>query len=114
MNNMKLTKAEKQRLGGLSWGMWAERAVVRALEIDPKTMVDGALLNAESASQVALLIARAIGYLTGTQRSPELPEGVRVWLDSVSMRDAAAKGTRLGGLFWGEWAERASLIAMEL
>lgn len=108
------TRVLRPRTGPYSWGLWAERAVIRALDIDPDNYVQNGLLCGQSTSQVALVIARAIGYLAGTQRSPELGEHIRNWLDHVGLVEPTQQGSRLGGLAWADWAERASLVAMEI
>ncbi len=104
----------RERLDGFSWSTWAERAVVRALEIPQAETIEGALLHGQSTSIIAFTIARAVGYLAGTQRSPEMPEALRAWLDGVTTDDKPHEGERLGGLSWGAWAQRASGLAMEI
>ncbi len=106
--------SRRERLDGFSWAMWAERAVVRALDIPPSETIEGALLHGERTSHVALTIARAVGYVAGTQRAPELPEALRAWLDAVAMGDRPHEGARLGGLSWSAWAQRASVLALEI
>lgn len=108
------TSARRARMHAVSWGIWAERAVVRALEIDPDHCIQAGLLYGQPVSQVAFVIARAVGYLVGTQRAPDLPEEIRAWIDRVASCDGSAIGTRLGGLSPAEWAERAAVMALEI
>lgn len=107
-------KMLQPRMKAVSWGIWAERAVVRALEIAPDNHIQAGLLFGQPTSHVALTIARAVGYLAGTQRAPDLPPPIRAWLDQVGMNDSSTNGARLGGLSWSEWAERAAVVALEI
>lgn len=107
-------RVTRLRVAPPSWGLWAERAVIRALDIDPDSFIREGLLCGQSTSNVALMIARSIGYLTGTQAAPDVCAPIREWLDRVGMVECAQRGSRLGGLSWAEWAERASLVAMEI
>lgn len=106
--------AVRKRLDGFSWGLWAERAVVRALDIAPSERVTDALLHGAPLASMALLIARAVGYLAGTQHAPDMPASLRGWLDSVSMGEPPSRGPRLGGLSWDGWARRAAVLAVEI
>lgn len=110
------SESKSPRIGAtpVSWGIWAERSVVRALELDPESYIVEGLLCGQPVSQVALAIARAVGYLSGTQRAPDLCAPIRAWIDRVAMVFGDPKDSRLGGLSWGEWAERASVVALEI
>lgn len=107
-------KIARTRMHAVSWGLWAERAVVRALEIDPNSHIRDGLLIGQPTSEVAFVIARAVGYLAGTQRAPDLPLELRGWIDGVGMCDGHTAGMRLGSLSWEEWGDRAAGAALEL
>ncbi|MBK8254973.1 MAG: hypothetical protein IPK82_20235 [Polyangiaceae bacterium] len=74
---------KQNRLGGLSWADWARRAVVMAFEVDEDEVLDGALLTGQPLWIMAITVARSIAYLAGIDRSPELAEGVKAWLDGA-------------------------------
>lgn len=107
------------RTGALSWGIWAERAVVRALDLDPNETIQAGLLHGQRTAPVTLVIARVVGYLAGTQQAPDLPPSLRAWLETIGMTSeigaqAGVKADRLGGLSWAHWAERAAILALEI
>ncbi|MEZ4308135.1 MAG: hypothetical protein R3F14_08830 [Polyangiaceae bacterium] len=113
---MSATREDKSSLRGsqMSWAVWAERALVRALEIEPREVIQGGLLTGESTSQVTLTIARAVGYIAGAHRAPDLAPELRAWIDRVTPGLEGPAKNRLGGLSWAEWAERAAVIALEI
>ncbi|MEZ4301925.1 MAG: hypothetical protein R3B70_43735 [Polyangiaceae bacterium] len=98
----------------LSWAVWAERALVRAMEIEPDDVIHGGLLTGQPTAQVTLTIARSVGYIVGAHRAPDLAPQLRAWIDHVSPGAMLKTGNRLGGLSWAEWAERAAVIALEI
>lgn len=114
MDGASQTATTIARLNVPYWGIWAERAVVRAMEIDPDQIVVAGLLHGQPTWQVTLTIARAVGYLAGTQRAPELDPAVRAWIDHVGLATGTTAGPRLGAFSWGEWADRAAIIALEV
>lgn len=114
MSAVSEAKMYRTRVHAISCGIWAERAVVRALEIDPDSRIQSGLLFGQPTAQIALTIARAVGYLAGTQRAPELAPEIRAWIDQVAKSDGTLPGGRLGNLSWPEWAERASIMALEI
>lgn len=76
----------------MSWGEWAERASVVALEIDPEQRVDSILLHGQFVWELAILIARAIACLVGVRRMSVLPEEVRDWLQQSIRVSASGRG----------------------
>jgi hypothetical protein len=114
-----MTTAEKStprapRADFNQWGLWAERAVVRALDLDPNGRLQGGLLGGQSSRQIALTIARAIGYLAGTQRAPELPTPILAWLDQVAATKGDPTQGRRGGLSWKDWPKPAAEAAFAM
>ena len=114
MSEAPTAKVSGSRISVVSWGVWAELATIRALEIDPMSRIHTGLLSGQPTSHVALTIARAVSYLAGTQSAPDLSAGLRAWIDRVGTAHGINKVTRLCGLSWGEWASHAAFLALEI